>query len=67
MAPFIVTLVLGGILAPLTTQVEPRQISDPQKLFGEIKEAIFVSHVAARSRASSKQTLPLSLLVSVSL
>jgi hypothetical protein len=48
-AQFIVTLVLGGILAPLTTQVERRQISDHQKAL-EIKEAIFVSHVATTGK-----------------
>jgi type II secretory pathway pseudopilin PulG len=37
---FIVALVLGSILVPLTTQVEQRQISDTQKTMEEIREAL---------------------------
>jgi prepilin-type N-terminal cleavage/methylation domain-containing protein len=39
-AMFILVLLLGSILVPLTTQVEQRQISDTQKTLEEIKEAI---------------------------
>ena len=39
-AVFIITLLLGSILVPLTTQVEQRQISDTQKALEEIKEAL---------------------------
>ena len=37
---FIIVLLLGSILVPLTTQVEQRQISDTQKTLDEIKEAL---------------------------
>ena len=37
---FIVALVLGSILVPLTTQVEQRKVSDTQKALDEIKEAL---------------------------
>ncbi|MBI1966244.1 MAG: prepilin-type N-terminal cleavage/methylation domain-containing protein [Betaproteobacteria bacterium] len=39
-AIFIIGLLLGGILVPLTTQVEQRQIRDTQKVLEEIKEAL---------------------------
>jgi type II secretory pathway pseudopilin PulG len=39
-AVFIIALLLGSILVPLTTQVEQRQISDTQKTLDEIKEAL---------------------------
>jgi len=39
-AVFIIALLLGSILVPLTTQVEQRQISDAQKSIEEIKEAL---------------------------
>ncbi|HZM47136.1 MAG TPA: prepilin-type N-terminal cleavage/methylation domain-containing protein [Burkholderiales bacterium] len=39
-AVFIIALLLGSILVPLTTQVEQRQISDAQKAMEEIKEAL---------------------------
>ena len=37
---FIIVLLLGSILIPLTTQVEQRQISDTQKTLEEIREAL---------------------------
>jgi prepilin-type N-terminal cleavage/methylation domain-containing protein len=37
---FIVSLILGGILVPLTSQVAQRQISDAQRQLEDIKEAI---------------------------
>ena len=37
---FIIVLLLGSIMIPLTTQVEQRQISDTQKTLDEIKEAL---------------------------
>ena len=37
---FIIVLLLGSILIPLTTQVEQRQISDTQKQMEDIKEAL---------------------------
>jgi len=43
---FIITLLLGSILVPLTTQVEQRQISDTQKTMEEIREA-FTGFAAA--------------------
>jgi prepilin-type N-terminal cleavage/methylation domain-containing protein len=39
-AMFIIVLLLGSILVPLTTQVEQRQISDAQKTLEEIKEVL---------------------------
>jgi prepilin-type N-terminal cleavage/methylation domain-containing protein len=39
-AMFIIVLLLGSILVPLTTQVEQRQISDTQRTLEEIKEAL---------------------------
>ena len=45
-ALFIVTLVLGSILVPLTSQVEQRQISDTRKTLEEIKEALMGFAVA---------------------
>lgn len=42
----IVTLVLGSILVPISTQVERRQISDTQKALEEIKEALMGYAVA---------------------
>ena len=39
-AVFIIALLLGSILVPLTTQVEQRQISDTQKTLDQIKEAL---------------------------
>lgn len=43
---FIITLLLGSILVPLTTQVEQRQVSDTQKALDEIKEALLGFAVA---------------------
>jgi prepilin-type N-terminal cleavage/methylation domain-containing protein len=37
---FIIALLLGSILVPLTTQVEQRQISDTQKTLDEIRDAL---------------------------
>jgi type II secretory pathway pseudopilin PulG len=37
---FVVTLILGGILVPLSSQVAQRQISDTQRQLEDIKEAI---------------------------
>jgi type II secretory pathway pseudopilin PulG len=39
-AVFIIALVLGSILAPLTTQVQQRQITDTQKALDQIREAL---------------------------
>lgn len=39
-AMFIITLLLGSVLVPLTTQVEQRQTSDAEKALAEIKEAL---------------------------
>ncbi len=39
-AMFIIALLLGSILVPLTTQVEQKQIGDTQKSLEEIREAI---------------------------
>lgn len=43
---FIIVLLLGSILVPLTTQVEQRQISDTQKTLEEIREAL-IGHALA--------------------
>jgi prepilin-type N-terminal cleavage/methylation domain-containing protein len=45
-AIFIIALLLGSILVPLTTQVEQRQISDTQRYIEEIKEALIGFAVA---------------------
>ena len=39
-AVFVIALLLGSILVPLTTQVQQRKISDTQKALQEIKEAL---------------------------
>jgi type II secretory pathway pseudopilin PulG len=39
-AVFVITLLLGGILVPLATQVELRKISDTQKALDEIRDAL---------------------------
>jgi prepilin-type N-terminal cleavage/methylation domain-containing protein len=39
-AIFIITILLGSILVPLTTQVEQRQVSETQKMLENIKEAL---------------------------
>ncbi len=39
-ALFVIVLVLGSLLVPLTTQVEQRQISDTEKTLQEIREAL---------------------------
>jgi len=45
-AIFIIAILLGSILVPLTTQVEQRQVSDTQKALEEIKEALLGFAVA---------------------
>jgi prepilin-type N-terminal cleavage/methylation domain-containing protein len=44
---FIIALLLGSILVPLTTQVEQRQVSDTQKILEDIKEAL-IGHALAK-------------------
>ena len=39
-AIFVITLLLGGLLVPLSTQVEQRKFSETQKVLDEIKEAL---------------------------
>lgn len=46
-AIFIITLLLGSILVPLTTQVEQRQVSETQKMLEDIKEAL-TGHAVAK-------------------
>jgi len=46
-AVFIITLLLGSILVPLTTQVEQRQVSETQKMLEDIKEAL-AGHAVAK-------------------
>jgi prepilin-type N-terminal cleavage/methylation domain-containing protein len=46
-AVFIVALLLGSILVPLTTQVEQRQITETQKTLEDIKEAL-IGHALAK-------------------
>ncbi|MGH8649967.1 MAG: type II secretion system protein [Burkholderiales bacterium] len=45
-AIFIITLLLGSILVPLTTQVEQRQVSEMQKMLEDIKAALMGFAVA---------------------
>jgi prepilin-type N-terminal cleavage/methylation domain-containing protein len=44
---FVITLLLGSLLVPLTTQVEQRQISDTQRMLEDIKEAL-IGHAVAK-------------------
>ena len=46
-AIFIITILLGSILVPLTTQVEQRQVGETQKILEDIKEAL-VGHAIAK-------------------
>lgn len=46
-ALFIMALLLGSLLVPLTTQVEQRQISETQKMLDDIKEAL-IGHAVAK-------------------
>jgi len=46
-AIFIITILLGSILVPLTTQVEQRQVGETQKMLEDIKEAL-VGHAVAK-------------------
>lgn len=39
-AAFVIAVLLGGLLIPLTTQVEQRQISDTEKALQEIRDAL---------------------------
>lgn len=39
-AIFIIALLLGSLLVPLTTQVEERQVSETEKTLGEIRDAL---------------------------
>jgi prepilin-type N-terminal cleavage/methylation domain-containing protein len=48
-AVFIITLLLGSILVPLTTQVEQRQVSETQKMLEDIKDAL-IGHAVAYGR-----------------
>ncbi len=48
-AVFIIALLLGSILVPLTTQVEQRQVSETQKMLEDIKEAL-IGHAVAYGR-----------------
>jgi prepilin-type N-terminal cleavage/methylation domain-containing protein len=43
---FIIALLLGSILVPLTTQVEQRQVSETQKTLDEVREALLGFAVA---------------------
>ncbi len=43
---FIIVLLLGSVLVPLTTQVEQKQISDTEKTLNEIREALIGYAVA---------------------
>lgn len=46
-AIFIITILLGSILVPLTTQVEQRQVAETQKMLEDIKEAL-IGHAIAK-------------------
>jgi len=46
-AVFIIALLLGSILVPLTTQVEQRQVSETQKMLEDIKDAL-IGHAVAK-------------------
>lgn len=53
----IVGLLLGGLLMPLSTQVEQRRISETQKALDEIKEAL-IGYAASHVDASNHPFLP---------
>jgi type II secretory pathway pseudopilin PulG len=40
-AVFVITLLLGSILVPLSTQVEQRKIAETQRTLGELKESLY--------------------------
>jgi prepilin-type N-terminal cleavage/methylation domain-containing protein len=46
-AIFIITILLGSILVPLTTQIEQRQVSETQKMLEDIREAL-IGHAVAK-------------------
>jgi len=46
-AIFIITILLGSILVPLTTQVEQRQVSETQRMLENIREAL-IGHAVAK-------------------
>jgi type II secretory pathway pseudopilin PulG len=48
-AIFIITLLLGSILVPLTTQVEQRQVSETQKMLEDVKDAL-IGHAVTYGR-----------------
>lgn len=52
---FIIVLLLGSILVPLSTQVEQRQISDTQKTLDEIREAL-VGYAVAKGNLPCPDT-----------
>lgn len=54
-AMFILTLLLGSILVPLTTQVERRQISDTTKILEEARDAL-LGHAIANGRLPCPDT-----------
>src|SRR5688572_30539558 len=43
---FVITLLIGSLLVPLSTQVEQRQISETEKALAEIREALLGFAVA---------------------
>jgi prepilin-type N-terminal cleavage/methylation domain-containing protein len=49
LAIFIISILLGSILIPLTTRVEQRQVSETQKMLEDIKEAL-IGHAVANGR-----------------
>lgn len=53
----IIGLLLGGLLMPLSAQVEQRQISETQKALDVIKEAL-IGFAASHSAADTKPYLP---------
>lgn len=54
---FIVVLLLGGLLVPLTAQIDQRNTSDANKMLSEIREAL-IGYAASHSTGGGKPYLP---------
>lgn len=53
----VVTLLLGGLLVPLSTQIQQRKISETQQMLDDIKEAL-IGYAASHVDASNHPYLP---------
>lgn len=53
----VVTLLLGGLLVPLSTQIQQRKVSETQQMLDDIKEAL-IGYAASHVDASNHPYLP---------